>query len=249
MRKMHPKKQAMYRHAVEGDSLATLSMVYELLDQQQYFYKELVELQERNYQSFLQMLVESTNGRVDAVVRELRDVKNCLQASRHELAEVRREGRLTAKRAECLAEGLVTVRAALDGLSSKNGAAGGGGGGGGVPGGGGAAAAGSAKGPGGASSGASGSSGGTSIGTGTSGRPTAVGGGARVGVGAVGGGVAGLKPPEPKPNTSKGYEPKAKTLVANLTTIQWDNFQVYTPAAGFSSLIQEDVYCHVLTEG
>lgn len=121
MRKMHPKKAAMY--AVEEDSLVTLSMVYELLDQQQYFYKELVELQERNYKSFMYMLVDSTNGRVDAVVKELQDLKNGLQASRAELAEVRRDGKQTAKRAECLAEGLVTLRATLDaGLASKNGA-------------------------------------------------------------------------------------------------------------------------------
>ncbi|KAG5265692.1 hypothetical protein AALO_G00245270 [Alosa alosa] len=116
---MHPKKAAMY--AVEEDSLVTLSMVYELLDQQQYFYKELVELQERNYKSFLQMLVESSNGRVDAVVKELQDLKNGLQASRTELAEARREGRQTAKHAECLAEGLVMVRTALDGLAGKKG--------------------------------------------------------------------------------------------------------------------------------
>lgn len=120
MRKMHPKKAAMY--AVEADSLVTLSMVYELLDQQQYFYKELVELQERNYKSFLQMLVDSSNGRVDAVVKELQDLKNGLQASRAELAEARREGRQTAKRADGLAEGLVMVRTALDGLAGKKGA-------------------------------------------------------------------------------------------------------------------------------
>ncbi|KAL2099012.1 hypothetical protein ACEWY4_005492 [Coilia grayii] len=194
MRKMQPKTAAgMY--AVEGDSLVTLSMVYELLDQQQYFYKELVELQERNYKSFLQMLVESTNGRVDAVVKELRDLDNGLQASRAELAEVRREGRQTAKRAEYLAEGLVMVRTQLDGLVSKKGVVGGGLGGGG--------------------------GGGATTSTAPAGLPSGVG-GSRMGVGG-----AGVKPPEPKPPSARGYqyEPKAKRLVADLTSIQLDNIQ------------------------
>lgn len=192
---MQPKTAAgMY--AVEGDSLVTLSMVYELLDQQQYFYKELVELQERNYKSFLQMLVESTNGRVDAVVKELRDLDNGLQASRAELAEVRREGRQTAKRAEYLAEGLVMVRTQLDGLVSKKGVVGGGLGGG----------------------------GGATTSTAPAGLPSGVG-GSRMGVGG-----AGVKPPEPKPPSARGYqyEPKAKRLVADLTAIQLDNIQVHT---------------------
>lgn len=96
----------------------SLCMVYDLLDQQQFFYKELIELQERNYKSFLHMLVESTNSRIDSVVRDVQDLKNSLKQCRTELGDVRHQGVQNAKRAECLAEGLVMVRGAVDGLTS-----------------------------------------------------------------------------------------------------------------------------------
>ncbi|XP_028836920.1 calcium-binding protein 1-like isoform X2 [Denticeps clupeoides] len=170
MRKMLPKKMAVY--PADEDSLVTLSMVYELLDQQQFFYKELIELQERNYKSFLQMLVDSSNTRMDNLVKEVQDVKNSLQANRTELSEVRRQGTQNAKRAECLAEGLVMVRTAMDALVPKCGPKG-------------------AGGP---------------------------------------GGVAVTSAPKPKKAAPESRrmdnEPKAKRLVADLTDIQLDDFQV-----------------------
>lgn len=111
---MPPKRPVIYPE----DNSVSLSMVYDLLDQQQFFYKELIELQERNYKSFLQMLVDSTNSRIDSVVRDVQDLKNCLHHCRTELNDVRRQGAQNAKRAECLAESLVMVRGAVDGLTS-----------------------------------------------------------------------------------------------------------------------------------
>ncbi|KAL6477227.1 hypothetical protein MHYP_G00130620 [Metynnis hypsauchen] len=96
----------------EQESL-TLAVVYELLDQQQFFYTELMEQQERNYRSFLQMMVDCTTSRVDGVVKELQDVKLSVQ-------EVRKTAAQNAKRADSLAEGLVMIRGALDALTSKN---------------------------------------------------------------------------------------------------------------------------------
>lgn len=114
---MLPKKASCY----QDDDLVSLSMVYELLDQQQFFYKELIEQQERNFKTFLQMLVDSLNSRIDNVVKEVQDMKNGLHITKTELVDVRRQGNINAKRAECLAEGLVIVREAMDALSSKAG--------------------------------------------------------------------------------------------------------------------------------
>lgn len=114
---MLPKKAPCY----QNDDLVSLSMVYELLDQQQFFYKELSEQQERNYKSFLQMLVDSTNSRIDSVVKDVQDMKNGLQITKTELGGVRRQGNVNTKRAECLAEGLVMVREAMDVVPSKAG--------------------------------------------------------------------------------------------------------------------------------
>lgn len=124
---MLPKKVALYP---SEDELVDLSTVYDLLDEQQHYYKELIQQQERNYRAFLQMMMDTTSGRMDGLVREMQDLRNCLRGAETELAQVKKQGVQNNKRAEWLAEGLVTVRGQLDGLSVNTGAFGGGAGGG-----------------------------------------------------------------------------------------------------------------------
>lgn len=123
---MLPKKVAMYP---AEDELVSLSTFYDLLDEQQHYYKELIQQQERNYRAFLQMLMDTSASRMDSLVRDMQDLRSCLQRTKAELAEVKKQGVQNSKRAECLAEGLVMVRGALDGLSIKTGTTGGGAGG------------------------------------------------------------------------------------------------------------------------
>lgn len=118
---MLPKKVAIYP---AEDELVSLATVYDLLDEQQHYYKELIQQQERSYRAFLQMLMDSSSSRMDGLVREMQDLRNCLQRTKAELAEVKKQGVQTSKRAECLAEGLVMVRGALDGLTMKTGGVG-----------------------------------------------------------------------------------------------------------------------------
>lgn len=113
---MLPKKVAPY---TPGDDLLTLSTVYDLLDEQQHYYKELIHQQERNYRAFLQVMVDASSSRTDSLLRELQDLRNCLQRTKAELAGVKKQASQNAKRAECLAGSLVTVREELDGLSVK----------------------------------------------------------------------------------------------------------------------------------
>lgn len=97
------------------DELVSLSVLYDLLDEQQHYYQELLQQQERSYRAFLQMLMDTSSSRMDSLVREMQDLRNCLQRTKADLAEVKKQGVLNSKRAGCLAEGLVTVRGALDG--------------------------------------------------------------------------------------------------------------------------------------
>lgn len=118
---MLPKKVALY--TPEDDPL-TLSTVYELLDEQHYYYKGLLQQQERSYRAFLQVAMEASSSRMDGLLRELQDLRTCLRTTKAELAEVKKQASHNGKRAECLAESLVAVREALDGLSTKAGAGG-----------------------------------------------------------------------------------------------------------------------------
>lgn len=123
---MLPKNVALYP---PEDELVNLSTVYDLLDEQQFYYKELIQQQERNYRAFLQVLMDTSSSRMDSLVREMQEMRNCLQSTKAELADVKKQGVQNSKRAECLAEGLVMVRGALDGLSMNSGRTGGGAGG------------------------------------------------------------------------------------------------------------------------
>ncbi|MFT7801828.1 calmodulin-like [Arapaima gigas] len=107
---MLPKKGAIYR----AEESVSLSMVYELLDQQQFFYKELIEQQERNYKTFLQMLVDSTNSRIDSMVKEMQVLKHRLQAMRAELSVTRRELEQNAEKTQSLSVGLEAMHGRLD---------------------------------------------------------------------------------------------------------------------------------------
>lgn len=100
------------------DELVSLSTLYDLLDEQQHYYQELLQ-QERSYSAFLQMLMDTSSSRMDSLVQEMQDLRSCLQRTKADLAEVKKQGLLNSKRAECLAEGLVTVRGSLDGRSSN----------------------------------------------------------------------------------------------------------------------------------
>lgn len=111
-----PRKVA--RSTPEED-LWTVSEMYHLLDEQHYYYKELIHQQERNYRAFLQVMMDASSSRTDSLVRELQDLRSCLQRTKAELADVQKQASQNGKRAERLAESLVTVREALDGLSSK----------------------------------------------------------------------------------------------------------------------------------
>lgn len=126
---MLPQKVALFP---AEDDFVSLSTVYDLLDEQEQYFTELLQQQERNYRAFLQMLMDSSSSRMDSLVREMQDLRNCLQTTKTELAEVKKQGVQNSKRTECLAEGLVMVRGAVDGLSIKAGATGGGSGGRGV---------------------------------------------------------------------------------------------------------------------
>ncbi|XP_073693984.1 polyunsaturated fatty acid 5-lipoxygenase-like [Garra rufa] len=50
-----------------------------LLEQQKEFYKEMLQQQQENFKCFVQMIIESTNKRLDDVIRDLQGVKTSLE--------------------------------------------------------------------------------------------------------------------------------------------------------------------------
>jgi hypothetical protein len=55
--------------------------VKDLLNEQKEIYKQLLQQQEKSFKCFVQILVDSTNERMDELTREVQDPRNSLQFS------------------------------------------------------------------------------------------------------------------------------------------------------------------------
>ncbi|XP_066279987.1 uncharacterized protein [Branchiostoma lanceolatum] len=67
------------------EDVVTMSTVRELLENQKKEFTGLMELQERNFKSFIETVTVTTNRRLDDLIREVQDVKGSLQYSKKEI--------------------------------------------------------------------------------------------------------------------------------------------------------------------
>ncbi|XP_066287398.1 uncharacterized protein [Branchiostoma lanceolatum] len=67
------------------EDVVTMSTVRELLENQKKEFTGLMELQERNFKSFIETVTVTTNRRLDDLIREVQDVKGSLQYSKREI--------------------------------------------------------------------------------------------------------------------------------------------------------------------
>lgn len=73
---MGPKKSG--KEFVADEEFVTVNVLTEMLEQQKSFFKEMMDLQEKNFKSFLQLIMETTNKRVDNLVKEFTEYKQSL---------------------------------------------------------------------------------------------------------------------------------------------------------------------------
>ncbi|XP_078589142.1 uncharacterized protein LOC144869591 [Branchiostoma floridae x Branchiostoma japonicum] len=66
------------------EDVVTMSTLRELLDNQKKELTGLMEVQERNFRSFMETVMVTTNRRLDDLIREVQDVKGSLQYSQGE---------------------------------------------------------------------------------------------------------------------------------------------------------------------
>lgn len=64
-----------------------MAQVHELLEQQKDFYKKLLEQQEKNFKSCVEILVDSSNKRVGELLREVHDLKVSLEFTQKEFLD------------------------------------------------------------------------------------------------------------------------------------------------------------------
>lgn len=70
-----------------SDEAISMSQVRELLEQQKDFYKTLLEQQEKNFKSCVEILVDSSNKRVGELLREVNDLRASLEFTQKEFQD------------------------------------------------------------------------------------------------------------------------------------------------------------------
>lgn len=111
-----PPKKAL---TIDEDSLS-ITTVHELLDQQKSFFKDLIEQQERNYKSFIQMFMDSTNIRIDNIMKDVQDLKNSLQYSQAELEDFNRKLNGNMDKLVSLSHEFAIFQTSIDKFSTKS---------------------------------------------------------------------------------------------------------------------------------
>lgn len=72
---MPPKSKAM----PDDDAVVTMSTLTQLLDQQKEFYKDMLQQQQENFKSFIQIIMDGNTKRLDGVIRDVQELKTSLQ--------------------------------------------------------------------------------------------------------------------------------------------------------------------------
>ena len=102
------------------------SMVYELLDQQKSYFKDLMDQQEKSFKACLQVFVDSTVSRVDNLVRDVAimsrnvdDLKASLQFSQAEIDGLKISNAKCMEDGKTIAEGLLAFQTLSTDVTAK----------------------------------------------------------------------------------------------------------------------------------
>lgn len=96
-----------------------MTQVRELLDQQKEFYKTLIEQQERNFKSCLEILVDSSNKRVGELQREVNDLKTSLEFTQKEFLDFKNDSKKWRESCKETVSSLDDVKESLISLNEK----------------------------------------------------------------------------------------------------------------------------------
>ncbi|KAI8490236.1 hypothetical protein Bbelb_319740 [Branchiostoma belcheri] len=114
---MPPKKG---NNTSADEDPVSIAFMRELLEQQKVYYKDLIDQQEKSFRSFVQIIADSTNQRMDNLVREVQDIKNSLQFSQGELSEVKKASERHTEKLKELESNIATFSKDVSELVEKN---------------------------------------------------------------------------------------------------------------------------------
>lgn len=101
------------------EDYVTMAQVRELLDQQKDFYKTLLEQQERSFKTCVQVIVDSSNKRIDDLIKQIYDFKMSLEMTQKEVDDYKASTSTLTKNCNEIRSDLDTICKSLLAYSDK----------------------------------------------------------------------------------------------------------------------------------
>ena len=87
---MGPKKGHVdLRDEKSDEDVVSLAQVKEMLQQQKDMYSALLQQQQENFKSFVKIILDSTNSRLDTITREVQEIKTSIQFTQKEVDDIK----------------------------------------------------------------------------------------------------------------------------------------------------------------
>ncbi|KAI8488105.1 Tetraspanin-8 [Branchiostoma belcheri] len=104
---------------IDEEVPVSVAFMKEMLEQQKVYYKDLLDQQEKNFRSFVQIITDSANQRMDNLVREMQDLKNSLNFSQGEISDTKETSDKNADKLKQLEQNIMTYNTEVTEMANK----------------------------------------------------------------------------------------------------------------------------------
>ncbi|KAI8517875.1 hypothetical protein Bbelb_038920 [Branchiostoma belcheri] len=104
---------------IDEEVPVSVAFMKEMLEQQKVYYKDLLDQQEKNFRSFVQIITDSANQRMDNLVREMQDLKNSLNFSQGEISDTKETSDKNADKLKQLEQNMMTYNTEVTEMANK----------------------------------------------------------------------------------------------------------------------------------
>lgn len=101
------------------EEYASLAQVNKLLQKQKEVFTAMLQQQKDNFQSFIKVIMDSTNSRFDSLTKELQDIKSSLQFTQKDVDEMKTSAVKQNKECEIMDQKVRQINDSLSMLAAK----------------------------------------------------------------------------------------------------------------------------------
>jgi len=105
--------------ACEDESVVTMSVLSQLLEQQREFYKDMLTQQQDNFKCFIQVIMDGTNKRLDGVLRDVQELKTSLEFTQLTMEEMKSGYKETEAKIKSFENDIMKLKCGIDEMFTK----------------------------------------------------------------------------------------------------------------------------------